>query len=98
MQNSIKKRLEKLEAKEKPKEDRGIPIAEEARPLCNKMYIACRKATKNESDSEEAFCQLFYKAVGEALAASNNGNGQNVINLDVAERVGLILRDRGVNI
>lgn len=100
MQNSIKNRLQKLEAKQKLKEeeDCDIPIAEEARPLCNKWYIACRKATENESDSEEAFCQLFYKALGGALATSNDGNGKNVIDLDVAERMALMLRERGINI
>jgi hypothetical protein len=97
MQNSsIEKRLNALEHKQAPKEeeDGGIPIKEEARPLCNKCYFACQGAT----ESEEAFNKLFYKAMGDALATSNDGYGKDVIDLDVVERMAEMLREQGINI
>jgi hypothetical protein len=64
--DSIKKRLEVLEARQPPEEEevKYIEVTDEAWQSYEKCYLACKEATETEED----FNKLFIRCAGSALA------------------------------
>ena len=81
--DSIKKRLEVLEARQPPEEveSRDIEISEEAEDTYKKWYLACEEATETEKDFEKLFigcaCDSLYHVCFERIEREFNPESDN---------------------